>query len=137
MHKTIRHQFSFPQPLQVVWEYLTVSELLAQWLMPNDFEPIVGHKFRFRSKPIPKFGFDGIVHGEVLEVLECEKLVYSWKGGSLDSVVVWTLTPTDDGTILTLEHKGFRGLRNLLPYIIMNRGWQKIGKKLFKQLNPS
>lgn len=137
MQRTIKHQFTFPQPPKVVWEYLTDSELLAQWLMPNDFQPIVGHKFQFRSKPMPKFGFDGIVHCEVLEILDYKKLVYSWKGGSLDSIVVWTLIPTDNGTVLTLEHKGFKGFKNLLPYIIMNRGWLKIGKKLFKQLNPA
>lgn len=137
MQRNIRHQFNFPQPPGVVWEHLTNSELLAQWLMPNDFKPVVGHRFQFKTKPMPRFGFNGIIHCQVLEILTCKKLVYSWKGGSLDSVVVWTLTPTDTGTILTLEHKGFKGIRNYLPYIIMNRGWVKIGEKLFRQLNPA
>ncbi|PPL02323.1 SRPBCC family protein [Parapedobacter indicus] len=140
MQRDIHHQFSFGQPPEVVWEYLTDSELLAQWLMPNDFKPVVGHRFQFGTKPKLKLGFDGRIYCEVLEVIPCEKLVYSWKGGlskenpSLDSIVVWTLIPTVGGTVLKLEHKGFKGLRNYLPYIIMERGWAKIGKRLYKQL---
>ncbi len=136
MERTIRHRFEFTQSPEAVWEYLTNAELLAQWLMPNNFQAVVGHTFQFQSRPMPKFGFDGIIHCEVLEIIPCEKIVYSWKGGSLDSVVVWTLAPTDAGTILTLEHKGFKGLKNLLPYIIMSNGWGKIGKKLFNIVNP-
>lgn len=53
----------------------------------------------------------------------------------LDSVVSWTLTRTAQGTDLLLEHKGFKGLKNYLPYIIMNMGWLKIGKRLSTQVN--
>ncbi len=137
--KEIKHQFSFPHPPAVVWEYLTDAALLAQWLMPNDIKPVVGHKFQFKTKPRINFGFDGTVYCEVLEAVPNEKLVYTWKGGMskekplLDTIVVWTLTPTAEGTILQLEHKGFKGLKNYLPYFIMNKGWAKIGKRLFKK----
>lgn len=140
MERTIRHQFTFQQPPEVVWEYLTKPELLAQWLMESDFKPIVGHKFQFGTKPKLKLGFDGRVYCEVLEMVPHQKLVYSWRGGmskedpALDSIVVWTLAPTDSGTILTLEQKGFKGLKNFLSYLIMNKGWVKIGKRLFKLL---
>jgi uncharacterized protein YndB with AHSA1/START domain len=125
----------------MVWDYLTDSNLLAQWLMPNDFKPKVGHKFQFKAKPKTKFGFDGTIYCEVLEIVPYKKLVYSWQGGmskekpSLDSIVVWTLTPTDEGTLLQLEHKGFKGLKNYLAYFIMNMGWVKIGKRLQGKLN--
>lgn len=141
MQKEIKHQFTFSQSPEVVWEYLTKPELLAQWLMPNDFKPIVGYKFQLSAKPKLKFDFDGKIYCEVLEIVPYKRLVYSWKGGlskespSLDSIVIWTLTPNDNGTILTLEHKGFKGMKNYLAYIIMNKGWVKIGKRLFKQLN--
>jgi uncharacterized protein YndB with AHSA1/START domain len=135
MQRDIRHQFTFLQSPEAIWEYLTVPELMAQWLMtPHNFQPVVGQKFQFKTKPIPKFGFDGNVYCEVLEVQPYKKLSYSWKGGSLDSVVVWTLEPTADGTMLTLEHKGFKGIKNFMSYIIMNRGWIKIVKRLLKIL---
>ncbi|MBP9881383.1 MAG: SRPBCC domain-containing protein [Chitinophagales bacterium] len=141
MQREIKHQFTFPQPKEVVWDYLTKTELLAQWLMPNDFQPIVGHKFTLLTKPKTKFAFNGIIYCEVLEIIPFKKLVYSWRGGmskenpSLDSVVSWTLTETDKGTTLFLEHKGFKGIKNYMAYVIMNMGWAKIGKRLFKHLN--
>jgi uncharacterized protein YndB with AHSA1/START domain len=141
MKKTITHQFAFPHPPEVVWEYLTDSELLAQWLMPNDFKPVLGHQFQFGTKPRLKLGFDGRVFCTVLEIVTHKKLVYSWKGGMgkektlLDSVVTWTLTPTDNGTILHLEHTGFKGLKNFIPYIAMNAGWVKIGKRFIAKVN--
>lgn len=137
----IRHQFTFSQPPEVVWEYLTNSKLLAQWLMPNDFKPIVGHKFQFGAKPKFPLGFDGRIYCEVLEIIPNKKLVYTWRGGlskenpSLNSIVIWTITPTENGAVLTLEHKGFKGMKNYLAYLIMNKGWAKIGKRLSKHLN--
>jgi uncharacterized protein YndB with AHSA1/START domain len=141
MQRDIFHQFSFHQPPEVVWEYLTDPELLEQWLMPSDFKPVVGHKFRFMAKPKIKLGFDGTVYCEVLEIVPHRKLVYSWRGGlskekpMLDSTVVWTLEPSGSGTILTLEHKGFRGMKNFIPYLIMNKGWVKIGKRMIGKVN--
>lgn len=137
MSKSIFHQFSYPQAPEVVWEYLTDSQLLAQWLMPNTIEASLGHKFTMQSRPMPKFGFDGIVHCEILDLDPPKKLVYTWKGGGLDSIVIWTLTPTPLGTTLNLEHRGFKGVKNLLPYLIMGRGWKKIGNRLLTKLTTS
>jgi uncharacterized protein YndB with AHSA1/START domain len=58
-----------PYPPQKVWRALTDPGLLASWLMPNDFEPRVGHRFTFRTDPVPAHGFDGIVRCEVLELV--------------------------------------------------------------------
>ena len=130
MQKDIRHTWQLDYPPTTVWKFLTDSELLSQWLMENDFKPIMGHKFQFKTYPRVKLGFDGIVYCEVLEVLPNERLSYSWKGGPgngkihLNSVVTWILTPTPKGTELRLEHTGFKGFRNYLSFIIMNKGWE-------------
>ena len=57
-----------------------IVSLLSQWLMENDIQPTVGHRFNFRAKPMGDW--DGIVYCEVLEVDEPNRLVYGWKGGS-------------------------------------------------------
>src|SRR3954465_7837136 len=112
MQKDILHTWFFPQSTEIVWDALTNPEQLKEWLMENDFQPVVGHKFRFNTKPKIKIGFDGIVYCEVLELIPIQRLVYSWKGGpgdgrmTLDSLVIWTLKPVNGGTELTLEHKG-------------------------------
>lgn len=142
MQRDIIHEFTFAQPPELVWEYLTDPALLAEWLMPNDFKAEVGYKFQFGARPKFPLGFDGRIYCEVLEIIPFKKLVYSWKGGmskehpSLDSTVVWTLKPTESGTVLRLEHKGFKGMKNYLAYIIMTKGWAKIGKRLLTQLTP-
>ena len=53
MAARIHHQLFFPHPPQAVWEYLTNTQLMEQWLMPNDFKPVAGHEFTFRIKPMP------------------------------------------------------------------------------------
>ncbi|MFJ8582012.1 SRPBCC domain-containing protein [Micromonospora sp. NPDC093277] len=90
-----------------VWRVLTDSDLLARWLMPNDFRPVPGHRFTFRTTPRPGQDFDGVVHCEVLELDEPRRLRWAWRGGHLDTVVTWTLVPEGRGTRLFLEHSGF------------------------------
>lgn len=129
MAKSINHTFFFPHSPEVVWEYLTKAELMELWLMKNDFQPVIGHDFQFRTNPIPSLDFDGIFYCKVLEVVPLKKLSYSWKSGpgdgkiTLDSVVVWKLQPTDKGTELFLDHSGFAKKENLNFYNGLNKGW--------------
>jgi uncharacterized protein YndB with AHSA1/START domain len=103
----IRTDAFFPHPPEKVWRALTDPELLAAWLMPNDFEPRVGHRFTFRTDPVPLQGFDGIVHCEVLELVPAQRLRISWAGGGIDTTVTWDLVPEGRGTRLLLSHEGF------------------------------
>lgn len=134
MKNTITHTILYEHSPEAVWEYLTNSELLAQWLMPNDFQPVVGHDFQFRTRPLPQFDFDGIAHCKVLEIIPFKKLSYTWKGGTnnkitLDSIVVWTLTAIATGTELHLEHSGFVD-NNTAIYAAMDAGWLKNMKEI-------
>lgn len=131
MTKTISHQFFFPHSVEKVWECLTTAELMSQWLMKNDFQPILGFEFQFRTNPMPALDFDGIFYCKVLEIIPFKTLSYSWQGGpgegkiALDSVVVWKLQSTEKGTDVFLEHKGFKEIENLNFYTGMNDGWLK------------
>jgi len=125
-----------PHPPERVWKALTTAELIGRWLMPNDFEPVVGKRFTFTTRPIGDW--DGIVQCEVLEVVPRRRLVYSWKGGSdsndcspnygsrLDSVVTWTLQAEGGGTRLRMVHAGFRSPQNDFAYDAMRSGWGRI-----------
>ena len=90
-------------PREMVWEALTDGRQLAAWLMPNDFRPEVGHRFTFTTKPAP--GFDGVVRCEVLDLRAPERLVFTWKGGALDTVVSFDLSDSDPGaeTVKTMR----------------------------------
>jgi uncharacterized protein YndB with AHSA1/START domain len=93
-----------------VWRALIDPERLSRWLMPNDFAPVVGHRFTFQAQPMPAVNFAGVIHCEVL-VIEPERLLQiSWvdrSGSGLDSTVTWRLEPEGHGTRLMLEHAGF------------------------------
>src|SRR5258708_3182065 len=124
-----------PYSPERVWKALTTAEMIGQWLMPNHFEPVVGKRFTFTSRPIGDW--DGIVHSEVLEVVPHRRLVYSWKGGNdshnakanfaarLDSVVTWTLQAEGNGTRLRMVHTGFRSPQNDFAYEAMSPGWDR------------
>jgi uncharacterized protein YndB with AHSA1/START domain len=131
MNKIIKHQFSFNHPPEIVWEYLTKSELMELWLMKNTFQPFVGAEFQFRTGPIPSLDFDGIFYCKVLEITPLKKLSYSWHSGpgdgqiTLESVVEWKLQSNETGTQLFLEHSGFAKKENEAFYEGLNHGWME------------
>ena len=141
MQREIKHTFFFPHSKEIVWDYLTKPELLAQWLMENDIQPMVGHKFQFRSKPAAAIEFDGIVYCEILALVPFNQLSISWKcsptnnGYKIDTIVSWTLTAKDNGTELFLHQTGFKENENDLFYMAMNNGWTKQAEKLSQNLN--
>jgi len=92
-------------PPEKVWRALTQGRLIEQWLMTNDFQPVVGHRFSFRATPVP--GWNGVIDSEVLVVEPHARLAYSWGSLGMESVVTWTLTPTEGGTHLRMEQSGF------------------------------
>ncbi|MBV8252412.1 MAG: SRPBCC domain-containing protein [Chitinophaga sp.] len=140
MQNSIQHSYFYEQPLAAVWAYLTESELIAQWLMPNDFLAEVGHEFNFHTRPMPNFGFDGTIYCKVLEIDPMKKLVYSWQGGpepgviNLDTVVEWQLQEKDNGTELSLVHSGFTADQAMI-FGIMSEGWLKNITKIADLLN--
>ena len=109
MSKTIQREMHFAQPREQVWQAITESATLAEWMFPNDFEPRVGHHFTFQVPGNPKMNFDGLtVHCEVLKCEAPSQLVFSWSAGELvDTKVSFRLEPDGQGTKLFFEHAGF------------------------------
>jgi len=139
MQKEITQTWFFRQSPPEVWEYLTKPELIEQWLMKTDFQPIEGREFRFTFTAKPGRQYEGIVHCKVLEVKPFTKLSYSWQtdsaGGNkpVNSKVEWTLSPKENGTALHLVHNGFTVLEDLAAH---ESGWNSCHKQLaelFKQ----
>jgi uncharacterized protein YndB with AHSA1/START domain len=96
----------FPFPPEKIWRALTQPHLIEEWLMKNDFMPVVGHRFNLRRTPRPDVNI--VLDCQVLVVEPNKTLSYTWDGLGLESVVTWTLTPTSSGTRLRMEQSGFR-----------------------------
>jgi uncharacterized protein YndB with AHSA1/START domain len=124
MKADITVERTYDHPIERVWAALTSREALAAWLMPNDFEPVVGHEFTFRTHPAP--GFDGIVHCEVVELVEPTRMVWSWRGGPIDTTVTFTLTPLGSRTRFTMRHLGFAGLGGQFARLVLGSGSRRI-----------
>jgi uncharacterized protein YndB with AHSA1/START domain len=127
---TIRVDQFFPHPVERVWRVLTTPELMARWLMPNDFTARVGHRFTLHGVPIGPVDFSGVVACEVLDLRPLRRLRISWRDAngtnSLHSTVTWSLQPEGRGTRLLLEHAGFDpdDPTHQLSRRIMNGGWR-------------
>jgi uncharacterized protein YndB with AHSA1/START domain len=140
MQTTIKNTWFFNHPPEKVWDYLTKAELMQEWLMKNDFQPVLGCDFQFRTNPIPSLNLDGIFHCKVLEIVPLKKLTYSWKGGpdsattTLDTLVVWTLEPKENGTELKLAQSGFKD-ENISIFSGMTGGWNQNVQKIIALLN--
>jgi uncharacterized protein YndB with AHSA1/START domain len=106
-----------PHPPEKVWRALTQPDLIEDWLMKNDFKPVVDHRFKLSADW-------GAVDCQVLAVEPNRTLSYTWAAYGLESVVTWTLTPTSAGTHLRMEHSGFRPDQQQ-AYQGAKGGWQQ------------
>ena len=119
----------FPYPPEKLWRALTLPHLIGEWLMKNDFAPVVGHRFNLRGD------WGGVLDCEVLAVEPHRTLSYTWNHAHADaafnlrSVVTFTLTPTRTGTQLRMEQSGF-GPEQKQAYGGAKGGWQQFFTKL-------
>lgn len=119
----------FEHPPEKIWRALTQPHLIAEWLMKNDFKPVVGHRFNLSGE------WGGVLDCEVLEVEPNRTLSYTWNFAhadpafALNSVVTFTLTPTASGTHLRMEQAGFRPDQNQ-AYGGAHAGWKQFFGKL-------
>jgi uncharacterized protein YndB with AHSA1/START domain len=98
----------FSHPPEKLWRALTQPHLIEEWLMKNDFSPVVGHRFNLRGE------WGGVLDCEVLVIEPNKTLSYTWDFAhddpafNLKSVVTFTLIPTSAGTHLRMEQSGFQ-----------------------------
>ena len=104
MGQNVKIEVYYPHPPEQVWRILTNRRALAAWLMENDFEPCLGHKFQFHNPSLP--GLE-VIDCEVIALDAPKRLVYTWQERQMPypSIVTWTLEPVQGGTQLQLEHR--------------------------------
>jgi len=118
--RDLRMEVTYPDEITRVWRALTDPAALKEWLMDNNFEPRVGHRFEFRVSS--RRGSRGVIPCEVLEVEAPRLLSFTW--GGRDSVVRFELEELGTGTRLHFQHEGFSGARGLAMLLVLGRGWK-------------
>ena len=111
----VEREMAFPP--EKIWRALTQPHLIEAWLMKNDFKSAVDHRFQLRADW-------GAVDCLVLAIEPNKMLSYTWGAMGLESVVTWTLTPTQTGTLLRMEQSGFRPDQQQ-AFQGAKYGWQK------------
>src|SRR6202171_4057901 len=84
----VEREIAFPP--EKIWRALTHPHLSEEWLIKNDFKPVVGHSFNLRADW-------GAVDCRVTTVEPNKTLSYTCAAYDLKSVVTWTLTPSRNG----------------------------------------
>ena len=97
----------YDAPVEVVWKAITDEQQMPRWFFPTieRFEARIGFETRFVVDA------EGELYEHVwtvTEVVPHEKITYQWRYEHIpgDSIVEWELSPTSEGTRLTLTHTG-------------------------------
>ncbi|ADY51482.1 Activator of Hsp90 ATPase 1 family protein [Pseudopedobacter saltans DSM 12145] len=158
MTRTIKLKTFLPYTQDKVWNALTDSNMLGSWFMQNDIKPELGYHFTFRMKP--QKGWDGITHCEIIALEPKKHLAYTYRGeatgekalacagihsgtadnltkgifAQLNTILSFSLEPACGGTLLNMEHSGYKGLKLIIISFIMQMGWKKQLKKKLPML---
>ncbi len=133
MKKDVRKKKFINHPIEEVWEALSREEKLSEWFMKASFKAEEGFKFEFTEPSGKKFT------GEILTAQNPINLAYSWNDSNLDytTYVWWKLATKRNGTLLELEHSGFKGFNDYFGGFRYSFKWNKQIKKLNKYLSVS
>ena len=125
---TLSLEFELRHAPRKVWRALTEPTLLAEWLLPAvDLVLERGAAFSFRAPPQP--GWDGVVDCRFVEIEPERRLAYTWRSGGVDTVVTFTLVPTESGTRLSLVQTGFAPAQKR-EFGGARHGWAMMGGRL-------
>lgn len=105
----IRKDLYLAAPVDRVWEFLTRPEKVGTWLMDSDMEAEEGSRFSFTAPPAGQW--DGKIYCEVRDVIEHERLTYTWSANDIgvETLVTFELQAKQGGTHLTLTHSQMEG----------------------------
>ncbi len=118
----IRQTVVLNAPIHKVWNAVSTSEGIAEWFMPNNFQPAIGNEFTLRTPY-------GISHCKVTEFDPPNRLAFTW---GEEWHVTFELEELDGKTRLTLIHSGWKagkiikdsGEEHSVVRDRMDRGWE-------------
>ncbi|WP_028608458.1 SRPBCC family protein [Paenibacillus harenae] len=94
----IRQTVRLNASVQKVWNAVATSEGIAEWFMPNDFEPVEGHEFQLNAGPF------GMSSCKVTVIDPPNRLSFTW---GKDWVLTFELSEQGGQTEFTLIHSGW------------------------------
>jgi uncharacterized protein YndB with AHSA1/START domain len=122
----IRHEAIYPASIERVWAALTDPKALARWLLPNDFVPELGRRFRFWTAAPDAWPRE--VQCRVVTLEAPTRLAFTWQDGShrRPTLVTCTLEAVPAGTLVRLEHTGFDAAVREAVRHRLQRHWDRL-----------
>lgn len=128
----IEQTYIIDAPPELVWQALTDPELISQWS---------GAQAEFNAEPGAEYKlWNGDIAGSVVEVVPVNRLVQTWKPNNWtveDSIVTFTLSPSDSGTRVDLIHENVQDW----DYAGTSEGWDiyylGVIKKMLESQKPA
>lgn len=106
----IRKEIFINAAPESVWRHLEDQDLLAGWLMRNDFRGEPGTAFSFWQKA--SGNWDGTIHSQLVEFDPPRRMVFTWNANSIgvDTLVTIELENQAGGTLVRLLHTNWEGV---------------------------
>lgn len=137
MHDNIIVKKKVSAPVDEVWDAITDRSKMKEWYFDiPDFTLQPHNQFNF-FEPGEEKKFHH--HGEILEIIPKQKLKHSWSYPEYSkerTIVKWELQPVEDGTEITLTHKGLENFEHLgkeFSKESFTEGWNEIVGKSLKE----
>lgn len=120
---TIRKSIIVAASPETVWAHLTDAKLLGKWFHPAKADLTEGQEFTLVSQE----NGERMCYGSVLSATPFSQMKWAFSIGPLNGQmtdVVWTLTPTHEGTRLSLEHSGLPESAEAVGLLLaLDKGW--------------
>jgi uncharacterized protein YndB with AHSA1/START domain len=122
----VEKEITVNAPRAIVWRFFEDPDLLAGWLMRNNFTGELQKEFQFLDKP--SNDWDGIVNCKLVECNPPAKLAFTWDANNIggETLVTIELIAQGDRTRIKLIHANFEyASRDIAPIVERHAaGWQ-------------
>ena len=121
----VKKEITVNAPRNTVWRYFENPDLLAGWLMRNNFSGNLDEEFQFFAQPSNEW--DGVLHCKLVEFDPPRKLAYTWDANDIkgDTLVTIELIEAAENTRIRLIHSNFENASVDIEPIVRshNEGW--------------
>jgi len=122
----IRKQITVNATRETVWRYFADPDLLAGWLMRNNFTGKEQDEFQFFAQP--SRDWDGTVNCKLVEFRRPTKVVFTWDANDIggDTLVTIELIAQGTRTLIKLVHENFENASSDVAPIVERHeaGWE-------------
>ena len=132
----VKKEITVNAPRETVWRYFEDPDLLAGWLMRNNFTGKLQKEFQFFAQP--SSDWDGTLYCKLVEFRRPTKLAFTWDANDIggETLVTIELIAQGDSTRIKLVHANFENASlDIAPIIERHAvGWEDHLRVLGTQL---